>query len=96
MPAIIAGAEIVVQPGAELLGDCFVFDEDRVSSIGIVGVDRGGCDVFSYPGGIPCSPIETRGRRECRVKVVDRTRKAILEDSCRVDWGSEIFAERYR
>lgn len=94
MSAIIARTEIIVQSGAELFRDAFVLDEVGVPSIGIVGVYRGGSDVFSYPGGVLCSTIETRGRRKCRVEVVDRTRKAILEDTCRVDGGDKIFAER--
>lgn len=94
MPAIVARTEVVMQSGAELLRDGFVLDEVGVSSVGIVGVYRGGSDVFSYPGGVPCSTIETRGRGKCRVEIVDRTRKAILEDTCRVDWGDKIFTER--
>lgn len=94
MPAIVSRTEIVVKSGAELLGDGFVLDEVGMPSIGIIGVYRGGSDVFSYPGGIPRSTIETRGRGKCRVEIVGRTRKAILEDTCRADWGDKIFAER--
>ncbi len=96
VPAVIAGAEIIVKLGAELLRNCFILDEDRVTSISVVGVDRSGCDMFSYPGGILCSSVETRRRGKCRVKVAGRARKPILKDSCRVDWRKEIFPERRR
>ncbi len=58
MPAVIARAKIVMESSAELLRYSFVLYKTRMASIGIVGVDRGWCNVFGDPGRISRASIK--------------------------------------
>ena len=85
MAAVIAGAEIVAQAGAEGFGDGVVFGEGAVFAVCVVhghGLRR---DVFGYPGGIACATVICAMQGEGSDGVGDGAGEAILEDAGGVD-----------
>lgn len=50
--AIVAGAEVVFEVGAEFLGDTWVFDEGRAFAVAFALCERFGSDVFCDPVGV--------------------------------------------
>lgn len=92
--SVIAAAEVVLELCAEHLWDGDVFHKDTVFPVCIVVCERFRGDVFSYPLRVSRPSVVRRCERGGGAEVVDRTRKAILEEAVGVDESSSSSRRR--
>ena len=91
VPAVVAGAEVVGQLGAMLLGHGLVLDEVRVPPIALVHGQGGGREVLGDPMRVPRASVEARDGGRRGVYVGHGTGESILEQTVRVDQSAGIF-----
>ena len=87
MAAVVAAARVVGEVGAEDGRDGVVFVEDGEASGGVVGEERGGCEVLGDPVRVAGEAVvggEVGGGRE---GVGEGAREAVLEDAGGVNGG---------
>lgn len=88
MAAVVAGAEVVCETGAEGRRDGLVLGEGAVFAVCVVHGERLRGDVFGYPGGIARAAVVGAVQGGCSDGVGNGAREAILEDAGWVDGGS--------
>ena len=91
MAPVVAGAEIVVQFGAEGSGDVGVLDEDGVPTVAVAEGQGGGRDVLGYPVGVAGAAVEGGDGGEVGAEVGDGAGETVLEEAGGVDGGEGFF-----
>lgn len=89
--AVVAGAEVVVQFGAEGGGDVAVFDEDGVAPVAVSDREGGRRDVLGYPVRVARAAVEGGYGGEAWTEIGDGAGEAVLEEAGWVDGGDDCF-----
>ena len=89
--AVVAGAEVVVQFGAEGRGDAAVFHEHRLAAVAVTEGQRRRRDVLGYPVRVAGAAVEGGDGGEGGAQVGGGAGEAVLEEAGGVDGGGDGF-----